>query len=216
LSWDVPAITNGGISNYTVECVRLSTGTLDFNRTGERTTNTTVFDLLPNTTYTCSVVALNPFGESQPATDQITTPARDTIPGLLLTVLSDRIEYAQLTEDSIKQNPLLENLPILVNTTADPVTGIDYHFYRGEIYTTTLGRNFNRMEVNLTSDAGGLELQIVSGFTSLFTRPVGVSLGSVAVDWVHHEVYFVERQVSTSTSRVCGGRMQLVCVHIYM
>ena len=78
ISWEVPAVTNGGISNYTVECVRLSTGTLDFNRTGERTTSITVFDLLPNTTYTCSVVALNPFGESQPATDQITTLARDS------------------------------------------------------------------------------------------------------------------------------------------
>ena len=46
------------------------------------------------------------------------------IPGLLLTVLSDRIEYAQLTEGSIKQSSLLEDLPILVNTSADPVTGM--------------------------------------------------------------------------------------------
>jgi len=78
VSWDIPAVTNGGISNYTVECVRLSTGTLDFNRTGVRTTSITVFDLLPSTAYTCSVVALNPFGESQPATDQITTLAWDS------------------------------------------------------------------------------------------------------------------------------------------
>ena len=57
----------------------------------------------------------------------------------------------------------------------------------------------------------------ILGFTSLMTRPVNVALGSVAVDWVHNDVYFVERQVGSSTSRVCGGDaacVYTVCLHV--
>ena len=70
--------------------------------------------LFPSSSLLPSPSSLLPLSSSSPA----------ALPGLLLTVLSDRIEYAQLTEDSIKQSSLLENLPILVNTSADPVTGM--------------------------------------------------------------------------------------------
>ena len=79
VTWDEPEIKNGATSlTYTVVCTRVSTGTVDVNSTGVQNTEITFFTLLPNTMYSCSVVAFNNFGGSVPAMAQITTPARNS------------------------------------------------------------------------------------------------------------------------------------------
>ena len=79
VTWEEPEIKNSATSlTYTVACTRVSTGTVDVNSTGVQNTFLTVFTLLPNTMYSCSVVAFNDFGGSLPAMAQITTPARNS------------------------------------------------------------------------------------------------------------------------------------------
>ena len=78
VTWDEPEIKNGATSlSYNVACVR-DTGTVDGNSTGVQDTFRTFFTLLPNTMYSCSVVAFNQFGGSVPAVAQITTPSRNS------------------------------------------------------------------------------------------------------------------------------------------
>ena len=43
------------------------------------------------------------------------------------------------------------------------LSGLDYHFYRGEIYATTANRNLSHMRVNLMSSGEELRLEILSG-----------------------------------------------------
>ena len=79
VTWEESEIKNGATSlTYTVACTRVSTGTVDVNSTGVQNTFLTVFTLLPNTMYSCSVVAFNSFGGSVSAMTQITTPARNS------------------------------------------------------------------------------------------------------------------------------------------
>ena len=78
VTWDEPEIKNDATSlSYNVACVR-DTGAVDGNSTGVPNTIQTFFTLLPNTMYSCSVVALNQFGPSVPAVAQITTPPRNS------------------------------------------------------------------------------------------------------------------------------------------
>ena len=78
VTWDEPEIKNGATSlSYNVACVR-DTGAVDGNSTGVQDTFQMFFTLLPNTMYSCSVVAFNEFGGSVPAVAQITTPPRNS------------------------------------------------------------------------------------------------------------------------------------------
>ena len=72
--------------------------------------------------------------------------------------------------------------------------GIDYHFERSELYLTTSNRQILKYDVILTFDDEEIpQLELASPTsTVLVTRPVGVALGSIAVDWISNDLYWIE------------------------
>ena len=58
---------------------------------------------------------------------------------------------------------LLHTLIIFIFPPSLLPSGLDYHFYRGEIYATTTNRNLSRMRVNLMSSGEDLQLEVLSG-----------------------------------------------------
>ena len=87
-------------------------------------------------------------------------------------------------------------------------TGIDYHFYRNEIYFSQTNRVISRLNVTFTVDSFGkpsFSYIAPSGDILIGPRPAEVTLGSLAVDWIRDDLYWVETEdVSTSRVRRCS------------
>ena len=93
------------------------------------------------------------------------------------------------------------HIPKHVHTYTPPHTGIDYHFYREEIYTTTQSGLINQHTLDVTSDdAGVTDLTAVN--STLLVNRSGNDLGSIAVDWVEDDLYWIENQNTVSESTV--------------
>ena len=91
------------------------------------------------------------------------------------------------------------HIPKHIHTTTH--TGIDYHFYREEIYTTTQSGLINQHTLDVTSDDAGVTGLTVVNSTLLVNRS-GNDLGSIAVDWVQDDLYWIENQNTVSESTV--------------
>ena len=78
ITWDEPERTNGGIENYTVECRETNDNELSYSQSGVTDMRVNFFNLAANTSYTCSVVAFNVHGESDPAISEAMTPPQNS------------------------------------------------------------------------------------------------------------------------------------------
>ena len=75
--WEAPESLGAPITNYSVDWVLSSSGALVGEDTVEPPdTRLTVFDLMPNTNYTFSVVASNQYGTSEPGVVAFKTSPR--------------------------------------------------------------------------------------------------------------------------------------------
>ena len=80
ITWDEPEITNGGIQNYTVDCRETNdVDVLSYYQSGVTDMRVNAFSLTANTSYTCSVVAFNVHGESDPAIGEAMTPPQSSM-----------------------------------------------------------------------------------------------------------------------------------------
>ena len=66
-----PVCQNITTTNITSECIECDSKTVLYN--DNNTVNTSITGLLPNTTYTCCVLAVTTYGESEPVCQNITT-----------------------------------------------------------------------------------------------------------------------------------------------
>ena len=71
-------MVNGRIQSYTIICRRSDNGELVHNNTGETGTSVNNIMVIPDTNYTCSVIAINDFGSSDPAVGEVATPAESS------------------------------------------------------------------------------------------------------------------------------------------
>ncbi|XP_064404176.1 proto-oncogene tyrosine-protein kinase ROS-like isoform X2 [Halichondria panicea] len=197
-----------GVDMWHVLCLVSDTGEVVQNSSirsvrGTSIVGVNVLQLTPSTTYNCSVAASNSFGQGEYSpVVQGTTLASTRSPGILLMVFDDSVKSLSLTVDSVEISGTYEaneQRPLFSHTAT--ITGIDYHFHRGQIYFTSADLSLYRVNVTLSSDSLSL-LNPSAPEVILADRPAD-SLGSVAVDWIYNEIYWIEN--STNESKIMRG-----------
>ena len=78
VTWMAPLINGDTVTEYFIECDSADDGFPPQNSTRRQSLSAPFYNLTPNTTYNCIVIALSPFGNSDPATAQATTSPRDS------------------------------------------------------------------------------------------------------------------------------------------
>lgn len=78
VTWMAPLTNKDIVTEYLIQCDSVDDDLPPQNTTRRSSFSAPFYNLTPNTTYECTVIALSPFGNSDPATAQAMTPPRES------------------------------------------------------------------------------------------------------------------------------------------
>ena len=78
VTWMAPITNKDIVTEYFIQCDSVDDDLPPQNTTRRSSLSAPFYNLTPNTTYECTVIALSPFGNSDPATAQAMTPPRES------------------------------------------------------------------------------------------------------------------------------------------
>ena len=88
-------------------------------------------------------------------------------------------------------------------------TGVDYHFYREELYVTLSSGMILNYNLSVSeTDSGTLSIEANPPQTTVYSTS-GV-LGSITVDWLSNTIYWIEYE--DLMTKVCTCRWTCTCI----
>jgi hypothetical protein len=222
VSWSAPLLYPEVVLGYLVRCAPKSDNSniMELSR-GNTRFNAQFHNLIPNTTYDCEVHTTSNFGNSTPATGTASTLPRETVPGLMFIVGQNFIQYVQLSESSLhpasffsfleSTNDVLNETQITAN-----ISGVDYHFHRNELYLTLSNGNVLQYNYSLSEDGVRIIFTVHPTPTVLYSSVQGNTLGAITVDWLFHNLYWLEYEgLFTKVMRMNLDSRQVVCEAVW-
>ena len=92
------------------------------------------------------------------------------------------------------------DIVVIVMNTA----GVDYHFHREELYLTLSNGNILQYDISVpVTSTGTLMTSLIPPPTILYTAGEGNTLGSITVDWLYDDIYWIENE--GSMTKVMGN-----------
>ena len=105
----------------------------------------------------------------------------------------------------------LASVNLCCNMIVPYATGVDYHFYKEELYVTLSSGMILNYNLSVSETDGGTpSIEADPPQTTVYSTS-GV-LGSITVDWLSDTIYWIEYE--GSMTKVC--RWTCTCTHMYM
>ena len=81
---------------------------------------------------------------------------------------------------------------------------MDYHFHREELYLTLSNGSILQYDISVpVTSTGTLMTSLMPPPTILYTAGEGNTLGSITVDWLYDDIYWIENE--GSMTKVMGN-----------
>ena len=72
------------------------------------------------------------------------------------------------------------------------IAGVDYHFHRNELYLTLSNGNVLQYNYSLSEDGVNIIFTVHPNPAVLYSCMQGNTLGAITVDWLFHNLYWLE------------------------
>ena len=73
-------------------------------------------------------------------------------------------------------------------------TGVDYHFHRNKLFLTLSNDTILQYNYSLSEEGVNIIISVDPSPTLLYSADQGSTVGDIAVDWLFHNIYWIENE----------------------